>query len=180
MSYSSGDLGTSIDYFVYQECILIVLHIVIAAFGLSYFNDEVKDCWSMNYLILCITLMEVSKTILMFWFWTSYQPGLIRNFFDRLPSRTFRIFAALAIHGILDIMQSAATVFTMWLAWGMKFLLKLCTDGKRERDSSPSHYWSVTLFIFRIDLYWCQHLFATCDNDTVRENCLRDMDCLKR
>merc|ERR1719240_24111 len=61
MAYSNEDLGQTIDYFFYQELILIGLHMLISCVVLPQFSDNPTDEQAMNNMIVLVTLMDASK-----------------------------------------------------------------------------------------------------------------------
>merc|ERR1712137_210734 len=158
MAYSSRDLGTSIDYFVYQDLILTVLHILISAVLLSQFTGDPHDGDSMNYIVVGVTGMDVLKTLLMYVFWVNYQVGFIHDIFERLPSVWTRVAAAIIIHAILDVIQTLATVFTMWIAEAVKGLNCQIIEVTSE-NNSDERLWSFTELLLRADDKWCILLF---------------------
>lgn len=166
MAYSSGDLGTSIDYFTYQELILTSLHIIISVFLLSSFKSDPARASDMNNIILGVTCMDIFKTISMYVFWEFYSPGAIKSVFNRLPSVWTRVAAALIIHGLLDVVQTLATVFTMWIAKAVAGLNCCCADEEYAamplegtRDERGAGLWSFTRLNLEADDEWCLLLF---------------------
>jgi len=59
--------------------------------------------------------IDTSKTIAMVIFWYTFKPGCIAYYFNRLPSIMTVLAASILIHAILDMMQTAATMFTMFI-----------------------------------------------------------------
>jgi len=160
-AYSSGDLGTSIDYFVKQEMILIFLHIIISAVLLSRRKGDPHSANDMNFLVLGVTGMDILKTVLMYVFWAYYQKGVIYDIFERLPNKTTRVAVALVVHAILDVMQTVATVFTMWVADAVTTFSNTIQEkdyiegNEKDTNNSENKFWLLTRSLLHIDDEWC-------------------------
>lgn len=180
LAYHSGDLGVCIDYFCYQELILIALHVLIACVVLPHFGDNPRNGRSMNLMLFLIIGMDAFKTVFMFFFWLVYEPGAIMHVFNRLPDSTTQIAATLCIHGFLDILQNLASVFTIWIARASAALFLCGNEPGCVVDPSPEDYnWFTKLNLFWLDSYWCELLFIESkwfNNRTASDNCKADMD----
>jgi len=126
MAYSSGEMGTAIDYFTWQELILTSMHCVFSLLigdpSPSRQNGEYKDVSEVkNYsnqlklVFLKVFAIDSIKTVAMYFYWVSFQPGWIANLFDRIPYVGSQISLSILIHAILDMLQTAATMFTMFI-----------------------------------------------------------------
>jgi len=123
--------------------------------------------------VLGVTAMDILKTILMYVFWTFYQVGVIHDIFERLPTVWTRVAVALVIHGILDVIQTLAVVFTMWVAEAVAELnlngncnridghyYTQGNPGKDVNNSERDLLWSFTGFLLEADDEWCTLLFG--------------------
>merc|ERR1712048_1308751 len=133
MSYSSGKLGPAINYFVWQELILISTHMIFSAAILPCLDDDPDRIQDLKKTFCSITVMDILKTLFTFVYWLNFQPGLMATTCDRLPTIESQIYASLLIHGVLDVVQSATTVFTMYISRFVKNLT-MNVDATVEGD----------------------------------------------
>jgi len=183
MAYHSGDLGECIDYFFYQEIILIVIHILISCMVLPHFGDNPLNATSMNRMIWLITFMDLFKTVVMLGWYLQYTPGAIKLIFDRLPNSGSQIAATLSIHAFLDILQNLASVFTVWIARASATIFLCgCEPLGIVEDDNVDYNGFTDFNLFWFDSYWCELLFID-DNywlkdQNVRNHCRADMDMI--
>jgi len=116
MSYSSGKMSNALNFFVYQEFLLTLTHVFCSAIILPRYSQHSHIVKDMSNVMKFILYMDTAKTMLTFLFWLSFTPGYFADYYDRLPSVATQVYASLLIHGVLDVMQSAATVFTVYIA----------------------------------------------------------------
>jgi len=139
MAYSSGEMGIAIDYFVWQELILTLMHSTLSLFigdpRPRRQDDECKDeSWVMDYpyklkiVFFKIIAIDSVKTLAMYLYWVYFRPGWISLQFDRIPSVQSQFSLCILIHAVLDMVQAAATMFTMFIA---RFGRRLVNKDKR-------------------------------------------------
>jgi len=130
MAYSSGEMGISIDYFLWQELILTVLHTILSLLigdpTPSGQNDEKVDEYpgELKYVFFKIICIDSIKTVVCYWYWKTFQPGIISQNFDRIPYVSSQISLSILIHAVLDMVQAAATMFTMFIGRFGRFLVR--------------------------------------------------------
>lgn len=129
MSYSSGEMGNAINFFVWQELFLIAIHIICSSCILPFYDTDPSKPESMKQVFKFVIYMDAFKTLATFFYWLSYKPGFMANVFDRMPTVESQIYASLLLHGVLDVVQASATVFTMAIGQFMKERLALVDTG---------------------------------------------------
>jgi len=133
MAYSSGEMGIAIDYFVWQELILTATHCTLSLFikdpAPSRQSGENRESELKSYadelslVFLKIIAIDLFKTVVMYFYWVSFQPGWIANVFDRVPFMEAQVCFSILTHAVLDMVQAAATMFTMFIGrFGRKLL----------------------------------------------------------
>jgi len=117
LAYSSANLGVSIDYFFWQELVLTLLHTGLATMvgDPSPEHSLVSYATQLERTFCMILGIDTLKTIAMVIFWYTFKPGLVAYHFNRFPSIMTALAASVLIHAILDMMQTAATMFTMFI-----------------------------------------------------------------
>jgi len=118
MAYSSANLGVSIDYFVWQELILTSTHGVLSLFvgdpsphagsGHSYARQLAKS-------FTVILGIDGFKTLVMLVFRCNFTEGAISYYVNRLPTLPVQLCVSVLIHAMLDLIQTAVTMFTMFI-----------------------------------------------------------------
>jgi len=134
MAYSSGEMGTAINYFFWQELILTFMHsalsLLIGDPSPPRQDAESRDLSVVrNYsnqlktVFLMIMAIDTFKTFVMYLYWVYFQPGWIATMFDRIPYMSSQVALSILIHAVLDMVQAAATMFTMFIGrFGRRFL----------------------------------------------------------
>lgn len=118
LSYSSGKMGSALDYFIWQELILTFCHaagsflIVPAPDNKKHDDDYATQIRQCIWRILCV---DGGKTIVIGIFWLCFRPGFLSLIVDRFPDQTSQIVFALVVHFVLDMIQSFVTFFTVYL-----------------------------------------------------------------
>jgi hypothetical protein len=170
MAYSSGNLGVSINFFLFQELLLIVMHTVLSWWFLSKISTDPRKRQDMFQAMLYVILIDTCKTVATGIYFCFFRPGLIAGIFNRLPSVSIQICASLLIHLILDVVQSVSSVFTMYISTffqGKKrrhYWIELDRGGSVTHQDAPTDWpflhkfskWSVAV----LDMYWIEKLFT--------------------
>jgi len=132
LAYSSTNLGVSIDYFVWQELILMFVHGLLAAFvgnpspGSTRGPSYDKQLAHSFQVILGI---DGLKTIAMILIWYNFKETALAFYFNRLPNTSVMIAASVLIHALLDVIQTATSMFTMFIG---RFFIELTTEREQH------------------------------------------------
>jgi len=159
LAYSSKNLGLSIDYFVFQEIILISIHACLAVFvgdphkstpeaipgskpkeqsepplEAKKKSDEkslkgVPYAKQLAWACLVVFGIDAFKTLVMFVFWYNFKTGPLAFYFNRLPNIQVMLVASVFIHALLDMLQAAVTMFTMFIG---KMFVAFTTDDSLD------------------------------------------------
>jgi len=183
MAYASDDIGVTIDYFITQEFIITVTHVLYSATILPHFGDDPFKLKDMKNVIRLVTFLEALKTLFCFVYWRFlFTPGFLGHSFNRLPSISSQIFGLVLLHGVLDFLEFLAQVFTMFIAKRAKCD---CSKGSHEQltetpasDTLEARF--VRFNLLSVDGYWKRHLFVEQNRDSqVKQECLKGMDALE-
>lgn len=138
LAYSNHDMGIAIDYFVYQETILIAVHALIAMIGVPLLEKWFQGACRVSFMekmqarFWSVLLADSVKTGIMFIFYFEiFTPGLISHRFNRLPHQYTQIAVAVFVHAVLDAAQSLVTFFMFYIG---EFGRKL-TAGTQNQDA---------------------------------------------
>jgi len=116
MAYSSQRMSYTLDFFVRQEFLLVLVHVACSGLILPFVPQRSNRLRDMVMVFRFILLMDAGKTVANYLLWSHWTKGVIADTIDRLPDQPSQICASLLIHAVLDMLQSASTVFTMFLS----------------------------------------------------------------
>jgi len=140
MAYSSGEMGIAIDYFLWQELILTLMHSTLSLLigdprprrqdGECKDEGGVKNYpYQLKVVFFKIFAIDSVKTLAMYFYWVSFRPGWITDLFDRIPFEQSQLSLCILIHAVLDMVQAAATMFTMFIARFGRWLVESKTNS---------------------------------------------------
>jgi len=136
LSYSSTNMGVAIDYFFWQELILVGMHGSLAVF---VGDPSPEHCLGIPYAkqlassFLVILGIDGLKTLAMLLFWCSFKPGMVASCFNRLPTVTSMLAVTILVHVIFDALQTGTSAFTMFI--GRMFAESV--SGKERMKDQP-------------------------------------------
>jgi len=133
LAYSSTNLGVSIDYFIWQELVLTFMHGLLAAFvGNPSPNSSTGPSYDkqLAHSFLVILGIDGLKTIAMVLIWYNFRETALAFYFNRLPHTSVMIAASVLVHAVLDMMQTATSMFTMFIG---RFFTELSTEREKHK-----------------------------------------------
>eukprot|EP00756_Hemistasia_phaeocysticola_P004763 Hpha_TRINITY_DN12994_c0_g1::TRINITY_DN12994_c0_g1_i4::g.164374::m.164374 len=140
MAYSSGVLGTTIDFFIKGEVIMIGFHTLCCVAWLSrkrYDPHLVDDVWE---VIVSVFVIDCVKTVLVGWMFVGFERGTIADLVDRLPTMNVQGAAFIVTHVVLDILQSCSTTFSLFIAEAARKLWSRDPEGKDTETGKATTY----------------------------------------
>jgi len=129
-------LGVAIDYFLWQELILIGMHGSLAVFVGDPSPDNglgIPYAKQLARAFLIILGIDGVKTFGMLVFWYSFQPGIISLYFNRLPDVTSMLAVTILVHAIFDALQTGTSAFTMFIG---RIYAEFVSGEKRIKNQS--------------------------------------------
>jgi len=162
LSYSSGQMGTALEYFIYQEIILTVCHgagsfLIVEAPDdeKPEFGKQIRDC------IGKVLMVDGVKTVVIALFWLNFEPGRLADLVNRMPSQTSQIAFALVVHFVMDMVQSGVTFFTVYLGkWGTEVRQQVRSQGVLSAvDQLIKHILAFDMIFLKntFDSSWDEH-----------------------
>merc|ERR1712098_917078 len=166
---------------------LMSVHVIFCGFILTFIPQNPACLVDMMMVFRFIFIMDAAKTGFNYHIWKNYHPGAIKLFVDRFPDCASQVMASLVVHGVLDIMQSFTTIFTMFISRWMRiaigyFFPKMAVyvpvlppvdhrpPEEREQHGESNLVWYnqacikieakfVIWNMVHFDNWWCRHLF---------------------
>merc|ERR1712232_626653 len=89
----------------------------------------------MIWVVRLTFFIDTVKTIGTFIFWLHYKPGWLANAFNRIPTIASQIELAFLIHLVMDVMQSSATAFTLYIVRYFRKCSHSRHQGNEDDDS---------------------------------------------
>jgi len=134
LSYSSTNLGVAVDYFLWQELILVCMHGSLAVF---VGDPSPENCLGIPYAkqlarsFLVILGIDSLKTCAMLVFWSSFKPGIVSSYFNRLPNITSMLAVTILVHASFDALQTGTSAFTMFIG---RMFVEFMSGTERMKD----------------------------------------------
>ena len=118
MAYSSSNYGDAMEFFLLEECLLILVQVITTAkvfpyLKLSYDCSQIEGqerVWKV------VIMLDSVKTFAIFILWQSYTPSSLSVIFNRIPGVEAQIFVFVCVHVLTDVLQSISTIFSLYVA----------------------------------------------------------------
>lgn len=136
MAYAGPDLGHTLNFFLYQEVVLIVVHCVAMVVVVSKFRPDPFSISNLKAIVKAVVAIDCFKTVCVFIYWKwLFSPGFFTQWFNSITTIKGQLCAFLVIHVTLDVLQSIATVFSLHIAGYARE--RLHPKGKESPSTTP-------------------------------------------
>ncbi len=133
MAYSSGNYGHGLEFFIWEELLLIIIQMTSASILFPRLNLS-YDCTNIigqERVWKAVLVLDTFKTFTVFLLWLTYKPGALSSLFNRIDGFGAQVFLFIGAHILMDTLQSVSTIFSLYIA-------KLCS--KAEEETTVNEY----------------------------------------